>query len=174
MDRDEIRAAVEMLVTTDRYAVLKKELRELIATREELPRRFAADLAPLNALIALEKNNPEAFENVLNLIEAKRSVEPSTGKTDYQRDYMRQRRARLNTALKIEETERGKSLSPAARAQFKEAQLKQWMGARDAYIHAKGDLDWKARNDATAEFWKTIDAQLELRLVEARGKYIRK
>lgn len=170
MDKEEIKVAVDLLVDTNNYAALKKALRELIETKESLPRRFAGELAPLNALIGLSNISEEAFENVLALVETKRKVTPETGKVDYQRDYMRQRRARLATALKIEEMERGKSLSPEARKKFKDNQQVVWQKARDAYIASHGELDWKERNLVTSDFWEKIDAQLEQHLVDARTK----
>ena len=165
MNKELIRSAVELLVESNRYSALKKELRELITARETMPRRFAAELSVLNELIDLEKTSPEAFANVINLVETRRRVIPSSSNADYQRDYMRQSRARRALALKLEEIDRGKPLTPVARKSFKDAVNKKWMAARDAYIASQGELTWKERNDVTSDFWRTIDNQLEERLI---------
>jgi len=168
LNTDDIKEAVVLLVQAENYAALKKALQDIISTRETLPRRFSGALSPLNELIVLEKKSEAAYANVIELVESKRRASPAVGKVDYQRDYMRQRRARLATALKIEELERGIRLSPTARENFTKAQMDKWMKARDAFISAKGDLGWKERNDAAAEFWSQIDQQLERRLADAQ------
>lgn len=170
MDKEEVREAVELLVGAHNYTVLKKELRDIIATKGVLPRRFAGDLVPLNALVTLEGISKQAFENVADLVEERRKAEPATAKVDYMRSYMLQQRTRLRTALCIEELERGKRLSPAARGAFKKARQAQWMKARDAHIAAQGWLTWQERNTAAGVFWRRIDTQLEQRLVDAKLK----
>ena len=170
MDKEEVKEAVDLLVNSGNYAILKKELREIIAMKEVLPRRFSGELTPLNSLVQLEAISKQAFENVLELVETRRKVVPGTAKVDYMRDYMRQQRARMITALTIEELDRGKRLSPTARKAFKAAQRGKWMKARDAYITAQGVLEWAERNAAAADFWRQIDNQLEQRLVDAKLK----
>jgi hypothetical protein len=164
----ELKDAVDLLAEAGNYAALRRELMELIATKETMPRMFAGWLEPLNALIRLEAQSDEAFDGVLELVEGRRKTAPETSKVDYQRDYMRQRRARLNTAVQLEELERGSRLSPAARTTFKRVTMKRWMKARDAFIASRGELDWKQRNEVTGEFWEQLDTQLEHNLIDAK------
>jgi hypothetical protein len=168
MNKDAVKAAVDLLVATDRYAELKKELRGLIKTQDKLPRQFAGELEVLNGLIKLHGRSEEAFENVINLIEVRRVTDGGKAKPEYMRDYMRQRRARENTALMIEEMERGAPLGTDARVTFKKTQMAKWMAARDAYIASHGKLTWEERNIVTGDFWEKMDTQLENQLAQAR------
>lgn len=168
MNKDEIKAAVDLLVATDRYAELMKEMRDMIKRQETMPRLFSQHLTPLNELIKLHGRSEEAYSNVVLLIETRRVTSGGKAKPDYMRDYMRQRRARENTAVMIEEMERGARMSPEARATFKKTQMAKWMAARDAYVASHGELTWEERNVVTGDFWEKMDTQLENQLAHAR------
>ena len=163
MDRERVREAIELLIKTDNFAVVRAKLIELVTSKSPIKLRFSGEFSPLNALIDLYSNSEASFAAAMNLVAAKREAVPATARTDYQRDYMRQQRARLGLAVKIENRERGIKLTGEAREAFKKQMLAKWMKARDAYIRDRGELTWKERNLAAAEFWRQIDSQLELR-----------
>lgn len=118
--------------------------------------------AELMSLYALGIEDREAFEAVLGEVEEARKDNPSTRKTDYQRELMRERRARLAKALELAETTSGPMNAAAKRAR-EQALLETWARAKDEFI--KGSEDRRA---ASRQFWTLIDLRLDQNLTNAR------
>lgn len=167
MDKEEIREAAELLIQSDNYGELKHELMRLIADTG-IPKRFAGKYAPLNALIALHKSREEYYHNMIRFVESSRKKDPETNRTDYQKNHMRQRRARLITAVLIEELRRGRKMTPTEKDAFRSGAQARWMARRDTFLASKGTVSWAKKNDLVAEFWQCIDEELEVELVKVK------
>lgn len=159
LDRESLREAIGLLIESTEYATLKKAI--LANIKSKFPVRFVGELANLNILLDLAAASNASLANVFSIVERKRRTAPDTGKVEYQRSYMRQRRARLQTALEIEQLKTGKKLGSIARSAFNAATMAKWMAARDGYLATLGEMTWKQKNAAVSEFWERIDQQLE-------------
>lgn len=167
MDKTAVKSAIEALIDTKRYVEQKKYVLETIANWPKRQIRFQGEDEPLNILVDLGIQSPEALTNVFGLVERKRRDAPSSKKMDYQRDYMRQRRQRIMKAVRLEEIVRGKKMDEKQRTAYSATILAQWTKQREAVIEGKPEADWKQRNVLVGEFWKRIDAQLDKDLAEA-------
>lgn len=116
----------------------------------------------LMPLYALGHEDREAFEDALRDIGEARKDNPDTRKTDYQRELMRERRARLAKAMELAETTSGPMNAAAKRAR-EQALLETWARAKDEFI--KGAEDRRA---ASRQFWTLIDLRLDQNLTNAR------
>lgn len=123
----------------------------------------------MNALIDVGLQNRTAFEKLVGMAEDRRRAIPRARRVDYQRDLMRERRARIAKAVELHETMHGRVRGVERNTYINQLQAR-WRRARDKFIADKGDLDWKARNDAANEFWEMIDRQLDQNLADARRK----
>ena len=99
----------------------------------------------LNPLLTLNRNDPDAFLRVLDLVDDKRvqagleplrKVQESTyDKTEYMRNFMDAKRQRQRRAAEIENMFRAEAdrLVGRARLDFMDAQSAKWKAALDAY-----------------------------------------
>lgn len=166
-DKLKLVSAVNYLIAAPNYAKLINEMTGIIERWDTHPMVYGGKLEMLNAVIDVGLQNREAFEKLLRLIEQKRRLVPQTKRTDYQRQLMRERRARIAKALELAELTSGR-LSTGDRKAREKALIERWRQARDEFIANKGNLSWAERNTASNEFWETIDRQLDQNLREAR------
>lgn len=159
--------AVNYLIEAPNYAALINEMTKIIETWETHPMVYGGKLTCLNALIDVGLQDREAFERVVKLIEEKRKLFPKIRRVDYQRDLMRERRARMAKALELHEAIHG-PLRGAARMAQMQAIQERWAKARDAHMATKGDMSFEQRNEAIREFWNHIDRNLDKNLADAR------
>lgn len=169
-ERDQVLQAVNYLVESDDYARLISEITDVIERFNKRPMVYAGKLALLNVLIDIGVANRAAFERIVKLVEDKRKLIPQIRRVDYQRELMAQRRARTAKAVELQELTKGRKLSQDERAQFGKEIQARWAKERDAYILAKGNLDWHGRNEATREFWAKVDTTLDTNIKDARRK----
>lgn len=162
--------AVNHLITSPNYASLINEMTKIVETWDTHPMVYGGKLNCLNSMIDVGLANRDAFEKLLSLIEQKRSLLPKVRRVDYQRDLMRDRRARLNKAVQLYELTSGHVLKGAERTRYTSELQQRWKVARDEEIAAKGDLTWKERNDAANTFWEGLDMRLDKNLADARRK----
>lgn len=167
VDKAKILAAVSYLIAAPNYAKLINEMTQIIERWDTHPMAYGGKLEMLNALIDVGLENRDAFEKLLRLVESKRKLVPQTKRTDYQRQLMRERRARIAKALELAEMTTGK-MSTADRKAREKALQERWRAARDKFIADKGELRWAERNEASNEFWSMIDRQLDTNLAAAR------
>lgn len=172
MERQRVVEAVNQLIDAPNYAGLLNEMTRIIETWDMHPMVYGGSLRPLNALIDVGLQNRDAFEKLVKLIEERRRMLPKVKRVDYQRELMRERRARQSKALELYELQHG-TLRGAARIQYIEGLNDRWRRARAQFIKAKGDLDWRGRNEAANEFWATVDRQLDENLRDARKHRVR-
>lgn len=162
--------AVNYLIAAPNHTQLVNEITKIIERWDTHPMVYGEKLRFLNALIDVGLANRAAFEKLLALVEAKRKLIPEAKRVDYQRDLMRQRRARVAKAIELQELLTGKKLSGDPRKKFSSDIQARWKAARDAAIAAKGDLGWAERNDAAGEFWAEIDEKLDQNIRAERGR----
>lgn len=167
MDKAALKTAVEYLIGCTKYIEARRSINEAVDLWAKRPMTFAGDLAVLNPLIDLGVASPEALANVFALVERKRRTAPSARKVDYQRDYMRQRRVRINKAVRLEEIVRGKRMTPEERKAYGIATLANWIKQRQEWLGQHSDASWKERNELAGQFWKKVDDQLDHDLSEA-------
>lgn len=167
VDKAKLLAAVNYLIAAPNYAKLINEMTQIIERWDTHPMAYGGKLDMLNALIDVGLENRDAFERMLKLIEGKRKLVPQTKRTDYQRQLMRERRARIAKAMELAEMTSGK-LSVGDRKEREKSLQERWRVARDKFIADKGDLSWAERNEASNEFWDMIDRQLDTNLAAAR------
>lgn len=168
----QVRDAVQLLVDAPNYARIINEMTQIIENWEAHPMAYSGRLMPLNALLEVGLANRNAFEALIQLAEKKRRLVPKLKRVDYQRDLMRERRAREKRALELAELTRG----PMAReqvSQYLRETRERWNEAKRQHVQAKGKLDWSGRNEATREFWEMIDTQLDRNIQDARRKRAR-
>lgn len=161
--------AVNFLIEAPNYSALIQEMTRIIERWDTHPMAYGGHLACLNAMLDVGLHNREAFERLVALIEEKRKAHPKMRRTDYQRDLMRDRRARLAKALALHELRHGPLRGAAREAEAKAIQDR-WNAAKRQFLEARGKLGWAARNAATNEFWADVDAKLDANLKAARGR----
>lgn len=169
-DKTKLVQALNYLIAAPNYAKLTSELTQIIERWDDHPMVYGGKLQMLNALIDVGLENRQAFEKLLQLVESKRRDLPRTKRTDYQRQLMRERRARIAKAMELAELTGGK-LATADRRARERALTERWRQARDEFIGSKGQIGWAERNAASSEFWAMIDRQLDTNLQQARRRF---
>lgn len=159
--------AVNYLIAAPNYTRLVNELTNMIEKWDTRPTAFAGRLALLNVLIDIGVDNRECFERLLVLIENKRKQVPITRRQDYQRELMRERRARMSRAVAIRERAQG-PMTPKQRKLFEKKTHAEWMAERNRQVGM--NLPWKERNAAVQAFWSELDMRLEEELYALRTK----
>jgi chemotaxis protein histidine kinase CheA len=171
MDTEKVVEAVNFLIQSDNYTRLINEMTEIIEQWDQHPMAYDGNLKCLNALIDVGLESRDAFENLVSLIERKRKSIPVIKRVDYQRNLMRERRARFAKALELHELRAGKKFKNATERNKVVAKLrKKWAEERAAFIADKGNLSWKERNTVSGQFWDQLDNQLDKELRSARKK----
>lgn len=171
MDRQQIVDAVNYLIQSDNYTRLINEITEIIEKWATHPMAYDGNLKCLNAMIDVGLESRDAFENLVQLIERKRRLIPVIKRVDYQRDLMRERRARFAKALELHELRSGKKFRNAVEKKLITDELrKKWAEERAGFISDLGKVSWKERNAASGEFWERLDLQLDESLRDARRK----
>lgn len=171
--RKRIVEAMNLLITSPKYATLINEITSIIERWDTHPMAYSGKLSCLNALVDVGLQSRDAFEKLIKLIEDKRRLIPEAKRVDYQRELMRDRRARLAKALELHEAKSGPLVGAARKKAATDIQGR-WKVARDRFIADKGNLSWKQRNDAAQEFWEGIDRQLNANLAAAQARRLRK
>ena len=171
MDKVKVVEAVNYLIQSDNYTRLINEITEIIEQWDMHPMAYDGNLKCLNAMIDVGLESRDAFERLVDLIERKRKSIPVIKRVDYQRNLMRERRARFAKALELHELRSGKKLKSAAdRKKVTDKLRKKWADERATFISDQGELSWKERNVVSGKFWDALDATLDKELREARKK----
>lgn len=164
MDKQMVVDAINYLIKSDNYVRLSKLIIEIIDNWEFQPMVFADRLTILNSLINIGLDNRAALDRLLTLAEEKRRVVPKLKRADYQRNLMRERRIRLHKVIALEQSKRGRPLTPAEKERRTTQAAATWSKEKDKFIKAKGKLSWFERNEAIEEFWKMVDFKLDTNL----------
>lgn len=167
MASERVVEGVNYLIEAPNYAALINEITRIIETWDTHPMVYGGSLTCLNAVIDVGLQNREAFERLIKLIEDKRKLLPAVRRTDYQRDLMRERRARMAKALELHELSAGPLRGAARMIEMQNIQQR-WARAKSQYLAGKGKLGWAERNEASREFWETVDRNLDNNLAAAQ------
>ena len=153
--------AINFLIQSPTYTHRIREITDIIERWSTHPSAYEGELQFLNSLIDVGLENRDAFERLVSLIDSKRKLVPEIKRIDYQRDLMRQRRARMAMAMEVHVLSGNTLASAEDKKLFAATTQARWSEARDAFIQARGSLSWKERNAAAQEFWDKVDRQLD-------------
>lgn len=156
---DRVVEAVNYLIEAPDYSARTQEMTRSLESPKH-PLAYVGALSCLNALLDLGRDNRDAFERLIKLIEAKRKENPKVAKRDYQRDIMRDRRKRMAKALLLHEARVG-PLKGDARANEMVSIRNRWTKAKAEYIVQRDVVSASARLEATRDFWAMVDRQLD-------------
>lgn len=183
--KEELVQAVNFLVLDPSAPQHFDALRSLLKVAA-LPVQFTGDLSLLNPLVELYRDDRDAFQRVLDLVDNKRSHQgwpplqerqTDFDRNEYQREFMHQKRARERRIAEIENMSRPERdrLIGTARLEFMRRQSNVWKKRRDALLEASrkaqgGTLSKEQTNKLLSQFWEQIDAELDEAETEARSK----
>jgi len=159
--------AVNFLIDASNCEALIGELTQIVETWDVRPMSYSGTHRVLNAIIDVGARSREAFDRLIQLVRSKRARHPQAKRSAYQRDLMRERRARMAKALDLHELTHG-PLRGASRMAEMQAIQSRWAEARRKFIALKGELSWHDRNAASQEFWDMVDTKLDLNLKSAQ------
>ena len=162
--------ALNFLVEAPNYAAFRREMTEILETWATHPTGYAGDLSHLNELINIGLQSRELFESLLQLVEERRRLVPESRRTDYQRELMRERRARLYKSVELAELVAGMPMTTSQKSLHKKDVSARWARERDAFLVSRGPLGWSDRNAAAQEFWAGVDARLDASLKAERTR----
>ena len=164
--------AVNFLVAAPNHNALIHELTRVVERWDERPAVYGGQLSCLNAMIDVGLSSRHAFEKLVELIDRTRRAVPRARRGDYQRDLMRERRARMATAMALHEARYG-PLTPAARAAEAHGITERWNAAKRRFLAERGEMSWAESNAATREFWRKLDARLACNYAAATRTAVR-
>jgi hypothetical protein len=91
-------------------------------------------------------------------------------RADYQRELMRERRAREYKALELHELATGMRLSGEERKKYLDERWFGWTLGKKKSLAADENLTWKERNEAARAYWAGVDCALDKQLEVARAQ----
>lgn len=175
-DKDELKAAVMLLVNGSEAVSLHETLIEAVRVANKLPIKLTGDAARVNPLLWLAQTNYPKFEEILERIDMMRvkagvsTLEPKGfQKNPYQAEFMAQKRLRQSRALRLENAQRPARdhLKGNAKLEFERVVQAQWKKQLDAMIGkartaAGGARLKKEMLDSIRErFWAGVDTALD-------------
>lgn len=162
VDRTVLKEAVNFLIASRDYVALVKEIESIRENWEDRRVYFGGDKESLNAMVQLAITDEDGYYRVRHLIDEKRKLVPEAKRNDYQREFMRQLRARVAKAIKIECMAEGrKHFSPDEKREREQRLRRVWADRKEKFLAEQGDLSWKERNEVAKIFWEGIDIELE-------------
>ena len=162
VDRTLLKEAVNFLIASRDYSALMREIYSICDNWNERRVYFGGDKECLNAIVQLAITDEDGFSRVRHLIDEKRKLLPEAKRNDYQREFMRQLRARVAKAIKIECMAEGrKHFSPDEKREREQRLRRVWADRKEKFLAEQGDLSWKERNEVAKIFWEGIDIELE-------------
>jgi len=164
-----VEKALDLLITSDRYAKLVNEMTRMLEEWDRYPMRFERELSPLNALLDVGLESRTVFEKLIKYSLSLRRQLPKQRRQDYQRELMSERRARVAMAIDLEELRHGK-MSSEDKVKFAKAIQGRWAESRKKFLESHPNLSWAERNDKTRSFWSSVDAKLKANIEFERKK----
>lgn len=138
-----------------------QRIKALVEKPRTLP--FDDEAVVLNELLVIGRQNRDALDKLLDVVEFKRRNRGS-----YQRDFMATKRARERKVIQLESILRDKSLTLDERMLVLKQYYAQWNKAKEDFIVAREPASWMERNEVIREFWMGIDKELDRKLAAAR------
>lgn len=176
-DKQQLAEAANTLIHDNKAPEMFKTLLDVLGLPPTLPVKLSGEASVLNPLLTMARNDREAFNRVIDLIESKRAsremsplrqpvTEAKFDKNKYQAELMAERRVRQIKAVDIENLRRPPSaqLEAHPRMEFMRVQQSKWMRQLEAQLAARktGKTITKAqRQEISAQFWQGIDRELE-------------
>ena len=160
------RKAVQLLVDVAHFGDYVNTLRKNIQRPRALP--YKDDKEVLNELLVIGRQDIDAFDNLVAVAQHKRSS-PDAKKSEYQKEFMAQKRKRDIEACRLEQLLTGKRMSLDERHKFLVKQHAVWNEEKSSFLEQHGELSWKERNVATKIFWQAQDEYLAERIAEAQA-----
>lgn len=160
-DARRAREAVQFLVNSPYFIHHVAKLRTTVKKPRALPFKDAAE--PLNELLVIGRQNPQAMENLIEVAQSKRD-----DRNDYQRHYMAAKRQRDRKVIQLEELLAGKTLTNDQRNHLLHRQYQVWNKERGQYLTKQGDVSWLERNEKIREFWHRKEAEIDALIEEAQ------
>lgn len=164
-----LKEAVNFLIASRDYVALIREIESIRDNWEDRRVYFGGDKECLNSVVQLCITDEDGYNRVKHLIDTKRKLVPEAKRNDYQREFMRQLRARVAKAIKIESLIEGvRYFTPDSKAERERRLRKAWADRKEQFIAEHGELSWKERNELSKVFWEGIDIELEQMYQEAQ------
>lgn len=148
------KAAINYLATLTYYAQVWRKIVAAAARPDSEP--FTGEQEVLNELVHIGRQHKKALANLYELLKSKRS-----DKTDYQREFMANKRRRDNKAIKLEEAMIGRKLVLEERQAFLTTKYIHWNKQRDAILQNHSDVSWEERNDILKAFWAEEEMKID-------------
>ncbi|MEA3639944.1 MAG: hypothetical protein VBE63_08370 [Lamprobacter sp.] len=157
LEAKKVRQALKFLLQQDNYNELKQEIFTLAKTPHG---GFQDDYFVLDPLVTLVREKPvDVVDDVFGLCDRYyRRRHPEDRKTAYQRQYMAERRRRLNTAIKIKQRLDRRLMSAEEKDEFRSETQAWWMVVQEEWLVERGGT---RSPELVQQFWDEIDAQLE-------------
>jgi len=159
-DVQRAKRAVQYLVDTSYFTHHLRKIRSTLVKPRAMP--FKGETEPLNELLVIGRQNPDAMENLIKVAEFKRD-----DKNEYQRKFMAAKRQRDGKVIQLEEMLQGRKLSLDERKDVLLKQYAVWNKERDEYMKAHADQAWADRNAAVRKFWAKKEAEIDALIHEA-------
>lgn len=162
-DVTRVQQALQFLVDSPYGVRHINRIKAVVAKPRACP--FRADAEPLNELLVIGRQSPEALIKLIDVVEYKRRSRGS-----YQRDFMATKRARERKVIELEARLQGKNLTLDERNLVLQKQYQVWGIEKRDYIDSHAPETWLERNEVIREFWAEADAQLDRKLAHARNQ----
>jgi hypothetical protein len=175
-NREDLLETVNFLVT-DPSASRHYEALLAVLKVSHLQIKFTGEMAGLNPLLDMYRDDPSALQRVIELVDDKRTkrgweplqkVENGFDRNQYQREFMHQKRNREKRIADIENMSRPEKdkLIGQARIEFIRRHSNTWKKRRDALLAAArkehgGPLSQDQMKRVLEQFWETIDQELD-------------
>ena len=173
--KDEVKAAMLILVTDLNADPLHSLLRKAVQVSGQLPIKLTGDAAPMNPLLWLSLNDRNAFNTHMEIIDTlrvKRGLAPLVAagfdKNDYQAGFMAQGRLRRGRAVNNENAQRPPrdKLRGQPRLEFERVTQAQWKKQIDAQLAVArkangGTLPRDLYKSIITRFWAAVDVALD-------------
>lgn len=174
-----LRDAVNALATRDDVAPAFAALAPAVEFSRRYPIQLSGHAAFLNPLLDLGRDDPDALQRLLSLVESKRAAaglaplvpekDSAFDRTEYQRQFMDQKRQRTRRAVDIENMRRPErdQLRGTARMDFQDLVAAKWkkeldeIEARAREAAPDGRLSRETWTSMRQKFWSGIDKRLD-------------
>lgn len=162
--------AVQFLVDSPYVIHHIKRLRNLVQRPRSLP--FSGDAEPLNELLVIGRQSRQALDNLIEVVESKRSERPA-----YMTAFMAARRARERKVVEIEELMLERKLTLDERLIFLRDVQRRWSNEKLAHIdrctreyrqQIGKEPQWLQKNQFIKDFWMLKDMELDVMLERVR------
>lgn len=153
----EIRRAIKLLLSREDYHELKQEITTLAKTPHG---GFQDELFVLDPLVSLVRDKPvDIVDNLFGLCDRYyRRRHPEPRKTTYQRQYMAERRRRLNKAIKAKQRLDNRLMNASEKDAFRSEQQAWWMVMQEDWLLERGGT---RSPELVQAFWDEIEADLD-------------